>query len=313
MTASRSSAGTTVDAAIQALAREAAIELIPLGSADEKLTAIPDGATITVTSSPKLGLQRTLELSARAVRAGFDVVPHLAARQLDSEHDLRSFIARLDELQISELYLIGGDAPRSAGPYDSAGQVLHALQNIDHGLQRIGVACYPEGHPKITDEALLDALRSKQPYGAYMVSQLCFNPDALVSWLRRVRGLGIDLPLHLGLAAPMQIRKLIELSPRIGVGASVRYLTKQHGLLGNLLKGNAYRPETLLYGMGTALTAGEIDIERLHLFSFNQVEATVEWQRRVAAEASTAAPAATWSNTERGRNAPCTPRRSSRS
>jgi len=272
---------TEVAAAVKALARGASIEVIPLRNADEELAAIPAGSTVTVTCSSKLGLARTLEFSERAVKAGFDVVPHLAARQLESEQELRRFVARLQELGMSDLYLIGGDAPQPAGPYNSAAGVLAALQQFDHGLKRIGVACYPEGHPKITDEALMAALLAKQPYASYMVSQLCFSPDALASWLDRVRKLGIDLPVHVGLAAPMQIRKLVELSPRIGVGASVRYLTKQHGFLGTVLKGGAYRPESLLYGIGSELISDVAGIDRLHLFSFNQVDATVRWQQRV--------------------------------
>jgi methylenetetrahydrofolate reductase (NADPH) len=272
---------TAVGAAVQALVRTADIEVIPLRGVAEKLRAAPEGATVTVTCSAKLGLSRSLECAEQAVRAGFNVVPHLAARQLISEDDLRRFVGRLGELQITELYLIGGDAAPPAGPYDSSLQVLEALQHMDHGLQRIGVACYPEGHPKISDGALLEALRAKQPYAAYMVSQLCFSPDVLASWLRRIREEGVSLPVHLGLAAPMQVRKLLELSPRIGVGSSVRYLAKQHGFIGNVLRGSAYQPESLLLKMDGAITSRELGIERLHLFSFNQVDATVQWQQRV--------------------------------
>jgi methylenetetrahydrofolate reductase (NADPH) len=268
-------------AAVRSLVAGADIELIPLRSAGEKLTGVPQGSTVTVTTSAKLGLERTLQFAEKALRAGYDVVPHLAARQLASEEELRRFIGRLGELEISGLYLIGGDATPPAGPYDSALQVLEALQRIDHGLRRIGVACYPEGHPKISDAMLAEALRDKQPYAAYMVSQLCFSPEALVSWLRRVRGQGITLPLHLGLAAPMQVSKLLTLGPRVGVGSSVRYLAKQHGFIGNLLKGGAYRPESLLLDMGDALTEPGLGIEGLHLFSFNQVEETVRWRQRI--------------------------------
>jgi methylenetetrahydrofolate reductase (NADPH) len=274
--------GTSAEAAVQALARGADIELIPLRSAEEKLRGVPAGSTVTVTCSAKLGLDRTLDFAGQAARAGYNVVPHLAARQLTDKDDLRRFIGRLAELEITELYLIGGDATPPAGPFDSSFQVLQALQGIEHGLRRIGVACYPEGHPHIPDDALLEALQEKQPYSAYMVSQLCFSPGTLVSWLRRVRETGISLPLHLGLAAPMQVRKLLELGPRIGVGASVRYLAKQRGFVGTMLKGGAYQPEKLLLQMGDALTSRELGIERLHLFSFNQVDATVDWQRRIA-------------------------------
>jgi methylenetetrahydrofolate reductase (NADPH) len=273
-------------AAVRTLAGDADIEVIPLRSADEKLKAIPEGATVTVTTSAKLGLDRTLEFAERVLRAGYNAVPHLAARQLTGSEELRRFTGRLGELGISQLYLIGGDATPPAGPYDSSLQVLEAMQQMDHGLSRIGVACYPEGHPKISDAALFAALSAKQPYAAYMVSQLCFNPEVLVSWLRRVRGEGITLPLHIGLAAPMQVTKLIKLGPQIGVGSSVRYLAKQHGFIGNVLKGGAYQPESLLLEMGDAVTSPELGIEGLHLFSFNQVEETVGWQRKITAASS---------------------------
>ena len=97
-----------------------------------------------------------------------------------------------------------------------------------------------------------------------------------------MRGQGITLPLHLGLAAPMQVSKLLTLGPQIGVGSSVRYLAKQHGFIGNVLKGGAYRPESLLTEMGGALMEPELGIEGLHLFSFNQVGETVQWQQRIA-------------------------------
>jgi methylenetetrahydrofolate reductase (NADPH) len=274
---------TNAAATVRTLVGRADLEVIPLRNAEEKLQAVPIATTIAVTCSAKLGLDRTLVFAARAAGAGFTVVPHLAARQLTGEAELRSFVATLAEAGVTRLYLIAGDAPQS-GPYSSSLEVLQALQGIDHDLRRIGVACYPEGHPKISDAALAEALSAKQSYAAYMVSQMCFNPDVLVKWLRQVRSVGITLPLHLGLAAPMHVRKLLELSPKIGVGSSVRYLAKQHGFLGNVLKGGAYQPESLLLQMGDAVTSPELGIEGLHLFSFNQVSATLEWQRSTTSQ-----------------------------
>src|SRR5271169_5356196 len=70
------------DAAVAALIRAANIELIPLRGAQEKLDAVPAGTKITITCSPKFGLERTLEYAELAVKAGHEVVPHLAARQV---------------------------------------------------------------------------------------------------------------------------------------------------------------------------------------------------------------------------------------
>ena len=266
---------------MRSLVRAADIEVIPLKGVDQKWGDIPPGTTVTVTVSPRFGLERTLDYAELAAKAGFTVVPHLAARQVHDESELHGFIERIEGFGVKNLYVIGGDADEPVGVYSSAAEILHALSGIEHHLERIGVACYPEGHPKISDEALLEALQAKQPLANYMVSQLCFDVEALRTWLRKTRSLGIGLPLHLGLAAPMNARKLVELSVQIGVGSSLRYLSKQHGVIGHLFRGNSYRPETLLQRLGADLTSPELNIEGLHLFSFNQITPTVEWQRRV--------------------------------
>ena len=271
-------------AAVRKLAREAAYELIPLKGLDEKLAVLPVLTTVTVTSSVKLGLGRTLEQSLRAAAAGYRVVPHLPARQVRDAAELRDFVGRIRDAGITDLYVIGGDAPEPLGPYRSAAELLAELGCMDHGLTEIGVACYPEGHPSIPDDVLLAALLDKQPLATYMCSQLCFGGDALVGWLRSTRAEGVTLPLHLGIAGPLSILKLAELSVRIGVGASVKYLTKQHGLVGSLLRGSSYEPEELLLGIGEELVSPALDISRLHLCTFNQVGATRDWQLRIEEE-----------------------------
>jgi methylenetetrahydrofolate reductase (NADPH) len=268
---------------VDRLVRTANIEVIPLKGAEAEVAALPTVTTVTITCSPKFGLERTLAHAEAAARTGHRVVPHLAARQVESPEALSAFLTKIWHAGITDLYVIGGDAEEPAGPYADAGELLDAIAESDHRPERIGVGCYPEGHPKISDEALLAALQRKQRHADYMVSQLCFDPEALVDWLQRVRGLGVTLPVRIGLAAPLKTSKLIELSLRIGVGTSVRFLTKQQGLVSNLVLGRAYEPEQLLYAIGEELADPELGVEGLHLFSFNQVAATAEWQRRVTA------------------------------
>ena len=69
---------------------------------------------------------------------------------------------------------------------------------------------------------------------------------------------------------------------RNGVGQSVRYLSKQNGFLGNVLLGRAYEPADLLDEIRTRAPFHALGVEGLHLFSFNQIEATVDWQARIA-------------------------------
>jgi methylenetetrahydrofolate reductase (NADPH) len=267
---------------VGALIGSASLEVIPLKGAESKVRSAPPGTTVTITCSPRFGLERTLEHVAAAIASGYRVVPHLAARMIEDGQALRRFVSQVVDLGVDDLYVIGGDADEPLGGFDAAEQVLHALQDFDHGLRRIGVACYPEGHPKISDSALLEALLAKQVHADYMVSQLCFDSAALVRWLDEVRGRGVRLPLRIGLAAPIRTAKLVELSVKIGVGRSLRYLTKQHGMVGGLLLGRSYAPEKLLLDMGARLGSPDLAVEGLHVFTFNQVDVTVAWQRRVA-------------------------------
>jgi len=270
-------------AIMERLVATANIEVIPLKGADEKTGAVPTETTVTITCSPKFGLDRTLDHVVSARRSGHRVVPHLAARMVEDEAQLKRFVGVLNAEGVDDLYVIGGDGQEPVGKYSEAFDIIEALQGIDHNLQRIGVGCYPEGHPNIPDAALIDALQRKQPYADYMVSQLCFDAAAFTGWLRTVRSLGITLPVRIGIAAPLQTRKLIELSLKIGVGSSVKFLTKQHGFVGNLLLGRSYAPESLIEQIIADSDFDSLGVDGLHMFSFNQVAATVEWQHRIAA------------------------------
>lgn len=241
---------------------------------------MPADRPLTITCSPKFGLERTLRHVASARRAGHRVVPHLAARMVGDRQELRSFVNQVVDLGVDDLYVVGGDGDLPVGPYSDALEILRDLAEFDHGLRRLGVGCYPEGHPKIDDEVLHEALLRKQQYADYMVSQLCFDSGALAGWLGSARAGGVTLPLRVGVAAPLQTRKLIELSLRIGVGQSVRFLSKQHGIVGNLLLGRAYEPLDLVTELSREISFIDAGVEGLHLFSFNQVEPTLGWLSR---------------------------------
>lgn len=278
------SVGEPSDAATRrrGLARTANIEVIPLRGVAAQLADIPPTTTITVTCSPKFGIGRTVEFTELAARAGYHVVPHVAARQVADRAELRSIVDRLAGAGVRDVYVIGGDAATPTGEFASAGDLLSALATMDHPFPEVGIAGYPEGHPKIADAELLEALRLKQKHATYLVSQLCFDSAVLLGWLRETRRQGITLPLRVGVAAPIDTRKLVELALRIGVGSSLRYLSKQHGLLGSVLRGGAYRPEQLLDDIASTPDLDELGIDKVHLYSFNQIAATVEWQRRVS-------------------------------
>lgn len=164
------------ETSVDDIVRNSSIEIIPLKGAEEKAAVVPAGTTVTITCSPRFGLSRTLDHVEAACRSGHRVVPHLAARMVEDRRELREFIRRITDLGVDDLYVVGGDGEQPAGRFGEAGEILEELGEFDHTLKRLGVGCYPEGHPKIADETLFDALVRKQQYADYMVSQAASTP-----------------------------------------------------------------------------------------------------------------------------------------
>jgi methylenetetrahydrofolate reductase (NADPH) len=86
------------------------------------------------------------------------------------------------------------------------------------------------------------------------------------------------LGVHVGVPGAVRIRRLLRVAARIGVGGSLRYLRKNRQLI-QLFFRRTYTADRLVRALGPALTDPEANIASLHLFTFNQLEATVAWQR----------------------------------
>ena len=55
-------------------------------------------------------------------------------------------------------------------------------------------------------------------------------------------------------------------------------------MVGHLLSPGRFGPDALLEGIAPSFGDPGVDMVALHIFTFNQVEATVEWQQRMLAE-----------------------------
>lgn len=99
------------------LLNRARYEVLPTPTIEEKVHAsVPTEVTLTVTASPTKGIGETLATAERFSAAGYDVVPHVAARMVNGRHDLVEIVARLQEAGITKIFVPGGDAtPHPAG------------------------------------------------------------------------------------------------------------------------------------------------------------------------------------------------------
>jgi len=278
--------------AVARLLEAARYEVIPVSGIEEKVASLPVGTTVTVTASPRHGIERTIDVSARLAGRGYKVVPHLAARMIAGRGQLERIVAHLETAGIHEVFVVGGDATPPAGDYADAGDLLDELGALSHSLARVGVGGYPEGHPLVSDADLLAALRRKQPHADYIATQLCFDADALARWVAVIRAAGIELPVVVGLPGVVARRKLAEISLKTGVGASLRYLARHGRQIARLSRTRRYDPTPLALAVAELAEDASLRIGGAHLFTFNQVEETEAWVRRVTAPAIAARPGA---------------------
>jgi methylenetetrahydrofolate reductase (NADPH) len=266
------------DAGVARAVRDARFELVPLrGALDLAAEWLPAGAIVTVTASPARGLDPTIDLVTGLAGEGFDAVPHLAARSVRDRSHLADLLARLREAGVRRAFVVGGDA-EAAGAFPDGLSLIRAIEEAGGGFDEIGVPAYPEGHLTIPDGALLAALLAKEPHAASMTTQLCFDGEALRRWLATARRAGVTLPLHVGLPGPVDLARLLRISARIGVAASTRYLRKHRGLVREALRGRAFNTDALLDELAPVVADPLAGVRGLHLFTFNQVEASAAWR-----------------------------------
>ncbi len=104
---------------------------------------------------------------------------------------------------------------------------------------------------------------------------MCFDPAIISNWISDVRADDIMLPIHLGIPGVAPLRKLISISTRIGVGDSVRFLSKHMGLL----RRRTYSPDKLIMGLAEVIADPSANIEALHFYTFNQVRSSEAWRK----------------------------------
>ncbi len=264
--------------ALTATVKRAYMEIFPARFVEAQLDVLQAGSCVAVTCSPSSGIDVTLDVAERLVARGFETVPHLAAKCVRSDAHLNDIMSRLDHLNIEGVFVIGGDAAKPAGPHATALDLLRAISEHDHKLTEIGVAAHPEGHPHVDGEAQLTLLVEKQEYADYCVTQMCFDASVLAGWLKQARDRGVTLPAWPGLPGVASRARLIATSLRIGVGESLRFLSKSGRIAGHLLKSKTYRPDSFLLELSPYLTDPYYNIVSYHIFSFNQVETTEEWR-----------------------------------
>src|SRR5262245_50868135 len=131
---------------------------------------VPADTRVYVSAVPTRPAAEAIAVAAQLRRAGFEPVPHLAVRNFASSGDLDDFLTRMSgEAAVRRALVIAGDRDQPAGPFRSAIEVIDGGMLRRHGLIEIGIAGYPDGHPRLAqhdlDRALADKIHAAETTG----------------------------------------------------------------------------------------------------------------------------------------------------
>jgi methylenetetrahydrofolate reductase (NADPH) len=281
--------GEALKSRIVEFARAASTEI---STHDEELlpalvNKLPAETTVYVAHTPKATLDDVVRVAAKAQSLGFRASPHIVARRLESERALRTALGELKEAGVEQILLVAGDREQPVGKFTSTLEVIDTGATVDAGIMSLGVAGHPEGHRHVGPTVLASALKHKQAFAertgskVHIVTQFGFNPEAVCAWASHLLEQGITLPVHVGIAGPTPLQKLIKFAMACGVGASLGSLMKNMSAMSNLARMKT-GPDEMMTGLlrgcaGSASTR----IVRPHFYAFGGVVATATWLRAV--------------------------------
>ena len=279
-----------ISARVSALLRGCSLEVTakPRAIAAASAALLPKGTSVYITALPDDTPDAMIAAATQLRQAGLEPVPHLGARYFADRASLDACLARLaDEARVQQVLAIGGDIERPRGIFQSSRDLIATGLLERHGIARVGIAGYPEGHPRIAS-ALLEAERaakiaSLQARGIapYVVTQFCFDAAPLKDFLARHGACFGDVPVHVGLAGPAKVATLLKYAASCGIGASLRAV-KRNVSMTRLLHDRG--PEPVIAALAQDEAAAS-HIARLHFFTFGGFERTARWAQAIAAGA----------------------------
>lgn len=254
-----------------------------LHRASDLATLLPADTCVYVPSLPGLPLARTLEAVAAIRAAGLDPVPHVSARRVLDRREFESFLKEaVKRHAVHRVLLLGGDEPKAKGPFNDSLEILESGMLADSGIREIGVAGYPEGHPRISN--LTESFEKKrrltreQGLGMYVVTQFCFAPTRVVEYCTGLARSAPEVSIYVGVAGPTDPVALARYAQRCGVSVSLRALKNLGTGIARLVTHSDPNKQLVSIARYT-LQREPSNVVGVHLYSFGGAVRTATWMR----------------------------------
>jgi methylenetetrahydrofolate reductase (NADPH) len=158
---------------------------------------------------------RSIEVSKMVEEMGSTPLQHFTCIG-NTKEDIDKFTEEYKNIGVENLLLLRGDFKK--GEQETGGDFEHATDMIKYFSENhpefcIGGAAYPETHIE-SDSAKADIrfLKDKQELGAkFLVTQLCFDAGSFERWLKKIRGMGITIPVIAGVMPAITSNGIIKM------------------------------------------------------------------------------------------------------
>ena len=222
----------------------------------ETLPALKD---VYITLLPGGDFKETADQAEKLVKKGFNPIPHIPARSIENETQLKEYISRCKDGGTKQVLVIGGSR-EPIGKFDCSFQLLETGYFED---MKIGIAGHPEGSPDISDSNLEKAMNDKKPYADYIVTQWLLDPQPIIDFISKQ-----SVPVHVGITGPLKITSLIKFANIVGAKNSLNFLKSNFSKALDLMKPKD--PNDLI-GKVKSHT------DNFHIYTFGGLKETNKW------------------------------------
>lgn len=283
-----SGADSAIKGQVADFLRQASFETTRLTAADREAACNRGAGTrVYVSAVPGRSRDEQVAVAGELRACGVEPVPHIAVREFASAPALERHLGLLAaQAGVRRVLIIGGDRTEPAGPFHAAIELIESGLLQACGIDEIGVAGYPDGHPRITAEELDRALTAKLEaavqtgISVHIVTQFGFSAESILKWIERLRDLGVDQPVRVGLAGPTTLTRLLRFAKICGVKTSAQALTRA-GLVKTMFGLTA--PDRVIRPLAAACAGERLGEVTPHFHAFGGLAGAVRWATAGAA------------------------------
>ena len=278
-----------INPALEAFLKNFSIEVMPRTASkiENFKELLPQNTRVYVAHIEGTPIDEMIDTAKSLTDEGYNVMPHFPARIIESKEVLVNWIDRYkNEAGVKDALLLAGGVNQPYGEFHSSMDLLDTGEFDKAGFKNLHVAGHPEGNMDIdtdgktknVDSAISWKQEFSQKTDANMAitTQFCFESGPVIEWADRMASMGIDIPIHIGVAGPAKLQTMIKFSMACGVGASLRVLKRRAKDVTKLLL--PFKPDQFLTELAEykALNPNFL-ITNVHFFPLGGIKTNAKW------------------------------------